>query len=55
MKIEGYFSGWTQFEIVAENKNDAMTKAKAYCQKNFGPGGNYKLNTIECIKKMKGK
>ena len=28
MRIEGYFSGWKQFEIEAENKRNAIVKAK---------------------------
>ena len=54
MRIEGYFSGWKQFEIEAENKQDAIAKAKEYCRSHseYGHGGNYKLNSIECIKKL---
>jgi hypothetical protein len=53
MKIKSYFSGWKQFEIEAENKQDAIAKAKEYCKNHpeYGIGGNYKLNSIECIRK----
>ena len=56
MRIEAYFSGWHEFEIEAENKQDAVVKAIEYCKKHpiYGHGGNYKLETIECIKKLKG-
>ena len=56
MKIEGYFSGWKEFEIEAENKQDAVSKAIDFCKKHseFGHGGNYKLSTITCVKKLKG-
>ena len=52
MRIEGYFSGWKQFEIEAENKQDAIVKAKEYCKKHYCTGGNYKLDSIECVKKL---
>lgn len=56
MKIEGYFSGWKEFEIEAENKRDAVEKATEFCKKSseFGIGGNYKLSSITCVKKLKG-
>ena len=56
MRIEAYFSGWDEFEIEAENKQDAMIKAKEFCKTSskYGIGGNYKLNSIECIKKLMG-
>lgn len=55
MKIEGYFSGWKEFEVEAENKLDAIAKAKEFCNTHteYGIGGNYKLNSIKCIKKIK--
>ena len=56
MRIEAYFSGWDEFEIEAENKQDAVIKAKEFCKMSskYGIGGNYKLNSIECVKKLKG-
>lgn len=55
MRIEGYFSGWHQFEIEAENKEDSLIKGKEYCRNHptYGIGGNFKLDSIECIKKLK--
>lgn len=55
MRIQGYFSGWDEFEISAENKQDAIVKATEYCKSDskYGIGGNYRLNTIECVKKLK--
>ena len=55
MRIEAYFSGWDEFEIEAENKQDAVIKAKEFCKTSskYGIGGNYKLNSIECVKKLK--
>ena len=32
MRIEAYFSGWDEFEIEAENKQDAVIKAKEFCK-----------------------
>ena len=54
MQIKGYFSGWKQFEIEAENKQDAITKATEYCKRHseYGIGGNYQLDSIECVKKL---
>ena len=56
MKIEGFFSGWKQFRIEAENKTDAVVRAKEYCKRHpeYGHGGNYKLDSIQCVKKLKG-
>lgn len=55
MKIEGYFSGWEEFEIEADNKQDSLIKAKEYCESHpiYGHGGNYKIDSIECVKKLK--
>lgn len=54
MRIEGYFSGWKQFEIEANSKQDAVVKAKEYCELHpiYGHGGNYKFDSIECVKKL---
>lgn len=48
MSIERYFSGHEQFTFEAENKVDAISKAKALHWND-----NYKPNTIKCIKKIK--
>lgn len=55
MRIKGYFSGWKEFEIEAENKQDAIMKAKEYCNMHseYGHGGNYKHDSIEVVKKLK--
>ena len=57
MRIEGYFSGWDEFEIDAEDKKDAVIKAKEYCKRHskYGIGGNYKFDSIKCIKKINTK
>ena len=57
MRIKGYFSGWKQFEIDAENKKDAIIKANEYCRNHseYGIGGNYKFDSIECVKKLQTK
>lgn len=54
MRIKGYFVGYKQFEIDAENKQDAIVKAKEYCKNHseYGIGGNYNLDSIECVKKL---
>ena len=55
IRIEAYFSGWDEFEIDAENKEDAVIKAKEFCKRHpkYGIGGNYKLDSIKCVKKIK--
>ena len=55
MKIRGYFVGWETFEIVAENKQDAVINATEYCRLHprYGFGGNYILDSIQCVKKLK--
>lgn len=54
MRILKYFSDWKYFEIEAENKQDSIVKAKEYCKNHseYGIGGNYKLDSIECVKKL---
>ena len=43
-RIEGYFSGWKQFEIETNDKQDVVVRADEYCKKHseYGIGGNYK-------------
>jgi hypothetical protein len=55
MRIKGYFSGWEEFEVDAEDKDDAVLKATEFCKKSskYGIGGNYDLNSIKCVKKLK--
>ena len=57
MRIRGYFSGWKEFEIDAENRQDAVTRGTEYCrsQPEYAHGGNYDLRSIECVKKLKSK
>lgn len=57
MRIKHYFSGWSQFEIEAENKQDAVIRAAEYCRKTseYCIGGNYDFNSIECVKKDQSK
>lgn len=57
MRIKHYFSGWTHFEIEAENKHDAVIRANEYCRKKseYCIGGNYDFASIECFKKLKTK
>ena len=54
IKIEGYFSGWDEFEIEGENKADALIRAKEFCRRSskYGIGGNFKLGSIKCVKKL---
>ncbi len=54
MRIERYFSGCEQFEVEAENKQDAVIKAKEFCKSHskYAHGGNYKFDSIECVKKL---
>lgn len=54
MEIYRYFSGYEPFEIEAENKADALVKAKEYAEKHICWGGNYNSNDIRCVKKLKG-
>lgn len=55
MAIRHYFRGYECFEVKALNKEDAIEKAKEYVKNEprFSCGGNYKLNDIKCIKKLK--
>ena len=53
MEIRQYFLGYEQFIIEAENKTDALTKAKEYAEKHICWGGNYDLKSIRCVKKLK--
>ena len=54
MCITGYFSGKEEFKIDAEDKADAIKKATEYCKHNPKySGGNYMLDSIKCVKKLK--
>ena len=53
MEIRHYFSGYEQFIIEAEDKGDALVKAKEYAEKHICWGGNYDMKSIKCVKKLK--
>ena len=57
MAIYHYFRGYENFEIEADNKQDAVTKAKEMVKHShyYRFGGNYQLENIICIKKLKQK
>ena len=57
MKVYHYFSGYEHFEIEAENKEDAVEKGKEFVrhESKYRFGGNYNLNDVQCIKKLKPK
>lgn len=54
MAVRHYFLGWKEFEIEAENKQDALVKSKEFLNKSseYSCGGNYNLRDIKCIKKI---
>ena len=54
MAVRHYFAGWEEFEIEAENKQDALVKSKEFLNKSskYSCGGNYNLKDIKCIKKI---
>lgn len=55
MAVYRFFRGYENFEIEAANKQDATEKGKAYVksQFNYVHGGNYQLDNVICIKKLK--
>ena len=57
MKVYHFFSGYEPFEIDAESKEDAINKGKEYVRNNslYTHGGNYKLDDVICVKKIKVK
>lgn len=57
MSIRHYFSGYEQFIVEAENKQDAIFKGLIFVKQNpkFYCGGNYNLDSIKCIKKLQRK
>ena len=55
MEIRHFFRGNEQFVIEAENKADALVKAKEHVDTDpHFFGGNYDKDIIKCVKKMKG-
>lgn len=56
MAVYHYFRGYQQFEIEADNKQDAIAKARVYVRQSpLYSGGNYDTNDIKCLKKTKKK
>lgn len=56
MAVYHYFNGYENFEIEAENKKDALCKARIHVLSNSKyDGGNYDKNDIKCIKKLQKK
>lgn len=51
MEISGYFGACRQFYIAANNKQEAMEKAKIFAEKNYSDG--YRRDSIRCVKKCK--
>lgn len=51
MDVLHYFRGHEQFEIEAEDKADAVEKGKEYLYKHSS--GNYQINSVKCLKKLK--
>ena len=55
-KIKGYFDGWQEFDIEAEDKQDALTRAIDYCKLSASfSGGNFDIASIVITKKLKEK
>ena len=52
MSVEKYFGGTETFEVEAENKSDAIEKAKFNSVVNDS-GGNVKKDTLKVVKKSK--
>lgn len=57
MAVRHYFLDWEEFEIEAENKQDALVKSKEFLNRSskYSCGGNYNLRDIKCIKKINTK
>ena len=54
MAVYHYFRGYEEFEIEAENRQDALDKSKEFLNRSskYSCGGNYNLRDIKCIKKI---
>ena len=50
--IYHYFSGYQEFTVEAENKADAIENLKAEIK--ISGSGNYNINDIKVIKKLRG-
>lgn len=56
MEIKRWFGGYEPFVIEADNKANALAKAKVYvCQNPPYCWGDYNINDIRCVKKLKPK
>lgn len=53
MDVLHYFRGHETFEISGEDRADAVKNGKAYIARK--PGGNYQLESVKCVKKLKEK
>ena len=51
VEIRHFFDGYRTFEIEADNKSNALVKGKEYVGR-IG-GGNYDLNDVKVVKKLK--
>lgn len=55
-KIKGYFEGWQEFDIKAEDKQDALIKAIEYCKSSMDfSSGNFDMGSVVIVKKLKEK
>lgn len=53
VEISHYFRGDETFEVVAQNKAEALVKAKEYVKKSPLYGDNYKVDSVRIVKKLK--
>ena len=51
MEARHFFRGKEQFAVTALNKEDAVLKGKEYIHINGG--GNYDIESVRCLKKLK--
>lgn len=51
VNVYRYFSGYQEFIVEAENKSDAIEKIKAKVK--ISGNGNYNINDIKIVKKLK--
>lgn len=56
MEIKRWFGGYVSFVIEADNKADALAKAKEYvCRTQPYCFDDYNRNDVRCVKKLKPK
>lgn len=54
MEIHRFFGGNDQFKVVAEDKADAISKAREYMRRDTHFwGGNHMKDTLRVVKKLK--